>query len=98
MTDKGLWVQQTLLLENLDNCILIDNSKSNCKKWRKRNGVDVRFLPDGYITCHTLADHISKLANLDPFMLQLALSFIQYARIHPEYVDEFDQPMKVKKL
>ena len=98
MTDKGLCVQQTLLLENLDNSILIDNSRSNCLMWRDRNGIDIRFLPEGFNERHTLSDHMTKLAVSDPYMLQFCLSYIEYSRLHPEYTEEIDSKQKVKKL
>lgn len=85
MNDKGLWVMQTLLLENLDNAILIDNSKTNGKNWRNRNGIDIRYLPEGFSDKHSITDHLSKLTNMDPHMIQFALSFIEFARKYPEY-------------
>ena len=97
VNDKGLWVMQTLLLENLDNAVLIDNSKSNGKAWRARNGIDIRYLENGFDSDNTLSDHMFKLANLDPHMIQFSLSFIEYARKYPEYSDEVDN-QKVKKL
>lgn len=98
VNDKGLWVTQTLLLENLDKAVLIDNSKSNGKAWRSRNGIDIRFLEEGFDEDSTLTDHMFKLADLDPHMIQFALSFIDYVRKHPGYAEEIDNREKVKKL
>lgn len=98
VNDKGLWVMQTLLLENLDKAVLIDNSKSNGKAWRSRNGIDIRFLEEGFDEDSTLTDHMFKLTDLDPHMIQLALSFIDYVRKHPEYAEEVDNREKVKSL
>lgn len=98
VNDKGLWVMQTLLLENLDKAILIDNSKSNGKTWRSRNGIDIRFLEDGFDEDSTLTDHMFKIDNLDPHMIQFALSFIDYVRKHPEYAEEVENREKIKKL
>ena len=98
MSNKGLFVMQLLELDNLDNCILIDNSKSNGIRWRKLGGYDIRFLPEGFQSYHTLTDHMSKITNLDPYMIQFCISYIKYARIHPEYPDEIHEFEKVKKL
>lgn len=98
MSDKGLCCKQTLLLENLDNCILIDNTKRNCTNWRDGNGIAIRYLPEGFDKCHTLADHMSKLISLDPFMISLCLNFIEYSRNNPDYFNQFDVPYKVKSL
>ena len=98
VNSKALYVKKVLSLETLENCLLIDNAKKNCRDWRRNGGIDINFLPYGYKEEHTLADHISKLATLDPHGIQFALSYIDYARKHPEYVNEVDVPMKVKKL
>lgn len=97
MTDKGLWVLQTLQLDNLNNAILIDNSKSNCKKWRAREGIDIRFEPDGFNVTHSLADHLSRLTELDSYNLQLCYSFIKYVRDNPGYADLYEHKIKVKR-
>ena len=103
VNSKALWIKQVYGLENLNNCYLIDNSKTNCKDFRKHGGIDIRYLPDGFESDCTLADHMSKLAILDPYMLQFVLSYIKYARNNPNYIDEVDIKMdevkeKVKSL
>ncbi len=103
VNSKALWIKQVYGLENLDNCYLLDNSRSNCKDFRKHGGNFVRYLPDGFDDTHTLADHMSKLNLLDPYMFQFALSFINYFRNNSNYVDEVDITMdkakqKVKSL
>lgn len=97
VSDKGLCVMQTLLLESLDNAILIDNSKSNGKAWRSRNGIDIRYLENGFESDNTLSDHMFKLVNLDPHMIQFCLSYINYVRKHPEYSEKVDK-IKIKKI
>lgn len=98
MSNKGLKVIDVLELDNLDNCILIDNSKSNGIRWRKLGGYDIRFLPEGFQTYHTLTDHMSKITNLDPYKIQFCLSYIEYARLHPKYPNEVHQLEKTKRL
>ena len=102
MNSKALFIKEIYNLENLNNCYLIDNSKSNGKDFRKYNGYDIRYLPEGFNNRHTLADHMSKLTYLDPFMIQFAISYIKYARRHPKYVQKVDVEMnkgksKIKK-
>ena len=78
---------------------MIDNSRSNCKDFRKHGGNFVRYLQDGFDKESTLADRISRLTNLDPYKLQFAMSFINYCRKHPEYLEAMDVPInKVKKI
>ena len=103
ISSKALYIKEVYALDNLKKCILIDNSRGNCLDFRKYGGMDIRFLPEGYKKKHTLADHLSKLSDLDPTMLQFVISYIRYARKHPKYVDEVDIPMnevveKTKKL
>ena len=103
VNSKALWIKQVYALENLDNCYLIDNSKTNGKDFRKHGGYDIRYLPESFNKKHTLADHISKLDSLDPNMIQFAISYIKYAREHPDYINNVDIKMdevkeKVKKI
>ena len=103
VNSKALYIKEMYALDNLDKCILIDNSRGNCLDFRKNGGMDIRFLPEGFKKRHTLSDHLSKISDLDPTMLQFAISYIKYARKHPDYVDEVDIPLreaseKVKKL
>ncbi|MBQ8892013.1 MAG: hypothetical protein IJ068_04030 [Bacilli bacterium] len=99
INSKALWIKQLYGLETLDNCYLIDNSRSNCKDFRKHGGNFVRFLPDGFEEESTLADHMSRLVELDPYMLQFSMSFINYCRNNIDYLEEVDIPMdKVKKI
>lgn len=96
VNSKGLWIKQYLDLDNLDNCYLIDNSKSNGKDWRKHGGIDIRYLPSGFSNSHSLSDHMAKLADLDPYNIQFCIAYIEYARNHPEYSCEKEM-IKVKK-
>lgn len=99
VNSKALWIKQVYGLDNLSNCYLIDNSRSNCKDFRKHGGNFVRYLQDGFDKESTLADRISRLTNLDPYKLQFAMSFISYCRKHPEYLEAMDVPInKVKKI
>jgi len=103
VNSKALWIKQVYNLDNLDNCYLIDNSKTNGIDFRKHGGYDIRYLPEGFTRKHTLADHMSKLTSLDPSMIQFALSYINYARNNPSYIDEVDITMdeakeKVKRI
>lgn len=100
VNSKALWIKQVYGLDNLDNCYLIDNSKSNCKDFRKHGGYDIRFLPDGFNKSHNLADKFSKLDSLDPYMIQFAISYIKYARENSNYIDSVDINLeeKIKKL
>ena len=84
-------------MDNLKNCYLIDNSKNNCKDFRKYGGYDIRYLPEGFNKKHTLADHMSRLTDLDPHMIQFAISYIRYSRRYPKYTSKVDINMdKVK--
>lgn len=96
-TNKGIWVKNILGLDNLDNAILIDNDPTNGKRFRKLNGFDIRYLPEGFKDEHTLYDHMSKLTNLDPYMINFILTLIKYSRENPEYAEELDK-VKIKKL
>lgn len=103
VNSKALWIKQVYGLENLDNCYLLDNSRSNCKDFRKHGGNFIRYLPESFDKQHTLADHMSKLDSLDPYMFQFAMSFIDYTRGNVDYLSKVDIPMnevkeKVKKL
>ena len=100
---KALYLKEIYALDSLENCILIDNSRSVCIDFRENGGTDIRFMPNGFTNKNTLSDHISRLIELDPYKIQMALSYIRYARLHPEYVDETDISLgevkdKVKKL
>ena len=97
VNSKALWIKQVYGIDDLSKCLLIDNSKSNCKDFRKHDGLDIRYLPEGFDGTHTLADHMSKLTNLDPHMLQFAISYINYARNNPNYIDEVDMSLKIQK-
>lgn len=97
MNSKAVFIKEIYNLDNLNNCCLIDNSKNNCKDFRKYGGYDIRYLPEGFNDKHTLADHMSKLTNLDPYMIQFAISYIKYSRSNPNYVSKVDIDMdKVK--
>ena len=105
MNHKALWIQQVYGIKKLDNCYLIDNSRSNCKDFRKHGGKFIRYLQEGFDETNTLADHMSKLSTLDPYMLQFALSFVEYTRKRNNlsYLDKVDISMdeakqKVKSL
>ena len=97
MNSKSAFIQETLELPYLDNCILIDNSRLNCIDWRRNGGTDIRYLPDGFNDDHTLYDYMSKLDNLDPYMINFILTLIKYSRENPEYTEELEK-VKVKKL
>ena len=101
VTSKYHFIEQTLLLEEKysNNHILLDNSKTNGEEWRKNGGIDIRYLPNEFDESHTLFDHMSKLVNLDPHMIQFCLSFIRYLRSNPDYsIEHLREPVKVKKL
>ena len=103
VSSKALWIKQVYGLDNLSNCYLIDNSKNNCIDFRKHGGYDIRYLPEKFNNNHTLADHMSKLDCLDPYMIQFIISYIKYARENPNYVDILDVKLddvkdKVKKI
>lgn len=103
MNMKSDYVQRVLKLDDLSHCILIDNSKKNCIDMRMNGGMDIQFLPTGFETRHSVSDHISKMTELDPYKIQLAISYIRYARQFPEYADEMDISLdaasaKVKKI
>ena len=98
MNSKALWMKQIYNLKDLRNVYLIDNSRTNCKDFRKHGGNFARYLPEGFNCESTLADHMSKLTSLDPYMLRFALSFIDYCRNNPEYLKTVDKSSKVKKL
>lgn len=98
VNSKALWIKQWLALDNLDNCYLIDNSKSNGKDWRKNGGIDIRYMPNGFGKNDTLDDYLSKLDNLDPYKIQFCLSYIEYVINHPEYVEEvLEKDSKIKR-
>lgn len=105
MTNKSLFLQEKLELPYLDNCILIDNSRSNCIDWYKNGGTYIRFLPGGFPECHTLFDRMSKLeynsrkesVDYDPYNINFILTLIKYIKENPEYADELDK-VKIKKL
>ena len=105
VSSKGAWVKQSLALDNLNNCILIDNSKSNCKDWRKQGGIDIRYLTTGFKTIedyehpedyhYNLEDHLLRLPSLDPYAIQFALSGIKYIRENTNYLDTINDNQKV---
>ena len=95
VSSKGAWVKQSLALDNLNNCILVDNSKSNCKEWRKQGGIDIRFLTRGFEEPYNLEDHLLRLPSLDPYAIQFALSCIRYIRENPNYLDTINDNQKV---
>ena len=46
-----------------------------------------------YVDCmgdKILSDYMSKLVSLDPYMLQFAMSYIDYVRNNPQYLEETD--------
>ena len=103
VNSKALYIKEVYALDSLENCILIDNSRGNCLDFRKHGGMDIRYLPQGFSKKHKLSDHLSKISNLDPTMFQFVISYINYARENPEYIDEVDIPLentssKIKKL
>lgn len=99
VNSKALWVKQSLALENLNNCILIDNSRSNCKDWRKQGGIDIRYLTDGVVQTHSINNHLLKLTSLDPYYIQFVLSYIKYIRQNTSYtVVDLDNNFKEKVL
>ena len=99
VNSKALWVKQSLALENLNNCILIDNSRSNCKDWRKQGGIDIRYLTDGVEQTHSINNHLLKLTSLDPYYIQFVLSYIKYIRQNTSYtVVDLDNNFKEKVL
>lgn len=95
VSSKGAWVKQSLALDNLNNCILVDNSKSNCKEWRKQGGIDIRYLTEGFENPYVLEDHLLRLPSLDPYAIQFALSGIKYIRENPNYLDTIKDNQKV---
>lgn len=95
VSSKGAWVKQSLALDNLNNCILVDNSKSNCKEWRKQGGIDIRYLTEGFENPYVLEDHLLRLPSLDPYAIQFALSCIRYIRENPNYLDTINDNQKV---
>ena len=95
VSSKGAWVKQSLALDNLNNCILVDNSKSNCKEWRKQGGIDIRYLTEGFESPYVLEDHLLRLPSLDPYAIQFALSGIKYIRENPNYLDTINDNQKV---
>ena len=97
VSSKGAWVKQSLALDNLNNCILVDNSKSNCKEWRKQGGIDIRYLTEGFENPYVLEDHLLRLPSLDPYAIQFALSGIKYIRENPNYLDTINDNQKVLK-
>lgn len=103
ISSKAEYIQKTYGIRDLSNCILIDNTRGNCLDFREHGGMDIRYLPTGFNKKHTLADHLSKISDLDPTMLQFVISYINYARENPDYVDEVDIPLhevtkKLKKI
>lgn len=98
VSSKGAWVKQSLALDNLSNCILIDNSKSNCKDWSKKkekyDGISIRYLTEGFEENMSLEDHLLKIATLDPYAIQFALSCIRYIRENPNYLDTINNNQK----
>lgn len=80
VNSKGTWVKQSLALDNLDKCILIDNSKSNCKEWRRQGGIDIRYLTDGFELPYILEEHLLRLPSLDPTNIQFIISCIKHVR------------------
>ena len=103
MNSKAEFVKKLLLLDDLHNCILIDDAKKNCVDFRKHNGMDIKFLPNGH-KAHNEdkpSDHLSKLNELDPYMIQFCISYIEYLRKNREYYYEVNkdvEEVKVKKL
>ena len=95
VSSKGAWVKQSLALDNLNNCILVDNSKSNCKEWRKQGGIDIRYLTEGFESPYVLENHLLRLPSLDPYAIQFALSCIRYIRENPNYLDTINDNQKV---
>ena len=95
VSSKGAWVKQSLALDNLNNCILVDNSKSNCKEWRKQGGIDIRYLTEGFENPYVLEDHLLRLPSLDPYAIQFALSGIKYIRENSNYLDTINDNQKV---
>lgn len=95
VSSKGAWVKQSLALDNLNNCILVDNSKSNCKEWRKQGGIDIRYLTEGFESPYVLEDHLLRLPSLDPYAIQFALSCIRYIRENSNYLDTINENQKV---
>jgi len=103
VTSKALWIKEKYELDSINNCYLIDDTKKNGFDFRKNGGIDIRYLLNGFNESHTLADHMSKLANLDPYMIQFAISYIEFSKNNPYYINEVDISMaesheKVKKL
>ncbi|MBR3660951.1 MAG: hypothetical protein IKN63_03495 [Bacilli bacterium] len=99
VNSKALWLKQVYNLESLNNCYLIDNARKNCKDFKMHGGNFIRYLQDGFDEESTLSDYMSKLTNLDPYMLQFAVSFVNYCRNNPDYLKEVDISMdKVKSL
>ena len=103
VNSKANYIKDMYALDSLDNCILIDDSRTNGKDFRKHGGMDIRFLPNGFTENHTLSDHLSKISDLNPNRIQLALSYIKCARQNPDNVEEIDEFIadtvtKIKKL
>lgn len=103
VSSKANYIKEMYALDSLENCILIDDSRTNCKDFRMHGGVDIRFLPNGYSKQHTLADHMTKINELNPYRIQLALSYIKCVRKYSDNVEEVNDFVaetvsKVKKL
>lgn len=97
MNSKSAFIQEKLELPYLDNCILIDNSRTNCIDWQKNGGTYIRYLPDGFNEEHSLSDHMSKLSNLDPYMINFILTLLKYSRENSKYAEELDNQKIIKK-
>lgn len=98
VNSKGRILKQHLGLDCLENCYLIDNSRSNCLDFRAKGGLDIRYLPKGYEISHKFSDHMAKITSLDPYMIQFAIAYIRYVKSHPEekFEENIQEFKKVK--
>ena len=94
MNSKANYIKEIYGLPSLENCILIDDSRTNGKDFRKQGGVDIRFLLNGFGHNQKLSDHLARITELDPHRIQLALTYIKLVRKYPDRVQEINEFIK----
>ena len=97
VSSKADFLKNSLALDTLENCILIDNSKSNGRDWRGHGGTDIRFLPEGHDTNADLMDRIMKLTYLDPYAICNSVVLINYLKANQNYCMEDEETKKLIK-
>lgn len=83
ISSKAKHLLTNLQIDSLTNCVLIDNSKRNCRDWRNYGGTDIRFLPTGHAPNEDDIDRITKISSLDPRLIKRSLELIKYLRANP---------------